>query len=289
MAIIISDIHGDSKKARMFLEYKPEVEHIILGDLMDSRDYGVTLDDEVECLELLLSSDAVFIWGNHDLAYTDKPCWKPYARINDTYATVSKLIIPHQKRFKAAYAVGGWLCTHAGVSTLLAKMLPDMPLDSGDSETVAVWLNEEFRHQRLVPEKKKDRQQYYGVGPLFAIDWTRGGDDRYGGIFWYDPQREQARPDTRVRQLFGHTPVPGPLKRDEWNNINIEGGCWVFDTEEGGFVLLDQKQCRLAEAAEKALTKPVYDLNKLVDGITPENKHDFSETDFGKPAGKEKL
>lgn len=51
MAIIVGDIHGGSKKARMFLEYKPEVEHVILGDLMDSRDYGVTLDDELECLE----------------------------------------------------------------------------------------------------------------------------------------------------------------------------------------------------------------------------------------------
>ncbi len=241
MAIIISDIHGDSKKARTFLEYKPEVEHIILGDLMDSRDYGVSLDDELECLELVLSSNAVLLWGNHDLAYTDKPCWEPYARFKDTYPPVSELIIPHQNCFKAAHAVDGWLCTHAGISTKLSKYLPDMPLDSGAPEMVAAWLNDEFQRQWSVPGKKVGEQQYYGAGPLFAIHCSRGGDDQYGGIFWFDPQKELAKPDPRIKQLFGHTPVPGPLKRDEWNNINIEGGCWVFDTDENSFVVLDRK------------------------------------------------
>lgn len=32
---------------------------------------------------------------------------------------------------------------------------------------------------------------------------------------------------------------------------------------------------------------PVYSLNALVSGITSENKHDFADTDFGKPVGKE--
>lgn len=238
MAIIISDIHGDSKKARMFLEYKPEVEHVILGDLMDSRDYGVTLGEELECLELVLSSNAVLLWGNHDLAYTDKPCWPPYARFKDTYAPISELITPHQDRFKAAYAVDGWLCTHAGVSTMLAKQLLGMPLDSGDPAAVASWINDQFQYQSQVRKNRIDGKSYFGTGPLFAIDWTRGGDDKFGGIFWYDPQKELAKPDLRIKQLFGHTPVPGPLKRDEWNNINIEGGCWVFDTELNDFVVI---------------------------------------------------
>lgn len=239
MAIIISDIHGDINKAKAFLAYKPETEHVILGDLMDSREYGISLDDELECLELILTSDAVLLWGNHDLAYTDKPCWEPYARFKGTYSPVSELIIPHQHRFKAAHAVNGWLCTHAGVSTRLSKNLPSIPLDSGDPEVIAKWINAEFQQHRLIPGKIVGRYQYYGVGPLFAIHWSRGGDDQYGGIFWYDPQRELTKPDMRIKQLFGHTPVPGPLKRDEWNNINIEGGCWVFDAEEDGFTLIE--------------------------------------------------
>ena len=227
MAIIISDIHGDTSKAKAFLAYKPEMGHVILGDLMDSRDYGVTLDEELECLELVLSSNVVLLWGNHDLAYTDKPCWPPYARFKDIYEPIPKLIIPHQNRFKAAHAVDGWLCTHAGVSTMLAKQLPGMPLDSGDPAVVASWINDQFQYQSQVRKNRIDGKSYFGTGPLFAIDWTRGGDDKFGGIFWYDPQKELAKPDSRIKQLFGHTPVPGPLKRDEWNNINIEGaaGC----------------------------------------------------------------
>jgi hypothetical protein len=138
----------------MFLEYKPEVEHVILGDLMDSRDYGVTLDDELECLELVLSSNAVLLWGNHDLAYTDKPCWEPYARFKDTYAPISELIIPHQNRFKTAHAIDGWLCTHAGISTKLAKYLPDMPLDSGAPEMVAPGSTMNFSDNGLFPGRK---------------------------------------------------------------------------------------------------------------------------------------
>lgn len=34
---------------------------------------------------------------------------------------------------------------------------------------------------------------------------------------------------------------------------------------------------------------PKYDLKDLASRITPENKHDFSETDFGAPVGREKL
>lgn len=240
MAIIISDIHGDIKKAKAFLDHKPEAEHVILGDLMDSRDCGVTLDDELGCLELIFKSDAVLLWGNHDLAYTDKPCWPPYARLKNTYEPISELLTPHQNRFKVAHSVDGWLCTHAGVSTMLAKQLPGMPLDSGDPAVVAAWINEQFQHQSQIRKNRIGGKSYFGTGPLFAIDWTRGGDDQFGGIFWYDPQRELTKPDPRVKQLFGHTPVPGPLKRDEWNNINIEGGLvlYGFDTDVQDFIII---------------------------------------------------
>lgn len=34
---------------------------------------------------------------------------------------------------------------------------------------------------------------------------------------------------------------------------------------------------------------PKYDLEELVSRITPENRHDFADTDFGDPVGREKL
>lgn len=39
----------------------------------------------------------------------------------------------------------------------------------------------------------------------------------------------------------------------------------------------------------KKMYRPKYDLEELVRRITPENKHDFSDTDFGCPVGREKL
>src|SRR5450631_1170265 len=75
MAIIIGDIHGDIEKAKAFLEYKPQIVHIVLGDLVDGRKSGLTLKDELDCLDLLFHSAAVLLWGNHDLAYTLEQPW----------------------------------------------------------------------------------------------------------------------------------------------------------------------------------------------------------------------
>jgi len=244
MAIVISDIHGDIKKARIFLEYRPDIEHVILGDLVDSFNFGSTLQKELECLDLILRSNSTLLWGNHDLAYTDKPCWPPYSRLPDSLNPISDMIIPHVGRFRVAHAVDGWLCTHAGVSTLLTKNLPGLPMSSCDPVCITDWLNDEFMQQRKLPRPQTGQHQYYGVGPLFAIDGSRGGDDKYGGIFWYDHQRELAKPDPQVKQLFGHTHVAGPLKHDFWANINIEDGLvlYGFDTELNDFVILGRPQ-----------------------------------------------
>jgi hypothetical protein len=267
MAIIISDIHADIKKAQAFLSYKPDAEHIFLGDLIDSRDPKVTFEEELACLELILDSDATLIWGNHDLACTQLRPWGTFTRfqilpqeLTNQYKDSSDYlrscyqetggdlcavqlfidrIQTHFDRFKVARAVDGWLCTHAGLSKAVTKELPDCPMDSGDPAKVAAYLNEEFLCEcRKDKRPKGDSPLEYGVGPLFSVSQTRGGSDKYGGIFWYDHRRELVRPDPRVKQIFGHTPIEGPLKQETWVNINIECGCWIFDTEADDFVLL---------------------------------------------------
>jgi hypothetical protein len=45
----------------------------------------------------------------------------------------------------------------------------------------------------------------------------------------------------------------------------------------------------LAIRKAKKCWPPKYDLDEMVSRITPENKHDFQETDFGGPIGREKL
>jgi len=39
----------------------------------------------------------------------------------------------------------------------------------------------------------------------------------------------------------------------------------------------------------KVAPLPVYSLEELVSRVTPGNKHDYADTDFGKPVGRELL
>jgi len=269
MAIIISDIHGDIEKARAFLSYRPEAEHIVLGDLVDNVRKGITLDDELACLDLLFSSNTKTLWGNHDLAYTKEMPWRcntghelPDEDILQKYIDNSRYLqdtfklnghvsvrdiltdrfVANKDRMRVAYTVDGWLCTHAGVGPEMAELIPPDVIAGGQSDIVE-WLEEEFKRELVpVPLRKGGRPQRYGRGPLFQIPPCRFGRDQWGGIFWYDAHGEMTDPSPRVgKQIFGHTPVPWPERTDNWINLNtFEEGIWVFDTETDQLVdLLD--------------------------------------------------
>lgn len=251
MALVIGDIHGDIKKVRAFLAFRPDEEHIFLGDLVDSRQEGVSLDDELECLDLILDSDSTILWGNHDLAYIQEKPWRcftphyiPIAEVekylsgNDYLRSLHEedgdLFVRHvfQSRFdnqkyriKAAYAVDGWLCTHAGVSPEIAKIIPNDIIESRDQEKIAAWLNDEFFRELPIPVYDIwPRIQRYGSGPLFNVAYCRGGSNYFGGIFWFDGESEQIDPSPLVgKQIFGHSPVPTPERRRSWINLNSVG------------------------------------------------------------------
>ena len=123
----------------------------------------------------------------------------------------------------AAYAADAWLCTHAGVSPGVAQVIPAEVLALG-SGSIAGWLNEEFT-----------RELKMFAGPLFQRPICRGGADKFGGIFWFDPFSEMADPSPLVgRQIFGHTPVPAPDMCEAWINLNCFEGeeIWVYNTEK---------------------------------------------------------
>lgn len=242
MALVIGDIHGDIAKAEAFLAYRPEEEHIAVGDLVDSR-RKVGLDEERACLELLLQSSTVLIWGNHDLAYLPERPWLLCGRYGEM--AFRDLYDSYRHRFFAAYAIDGWLVTHAGVSARLARAVPAEVFVDG-VQAIAEWLNAEFSNQFRVQQPERDGVSRYGYGSLFGIPTCRGGHDPYGGIFWADCDGEQTQPEPKVGpQIFGHSPVPYPdqgnsleLIRGEvisgprWINLNvIEDGVWVYDTE----------------------------------------------------------
>lgn len=64
MAIVIGDIHGNLNKAKAFLAFNPKALHIALGDYLDS--FTEPPARQLEALQLLIESDAVLLWGNHD-------------------------------------------------------------------------------------------------------------------------------------------------------------------------------------------------------------------------------
>lgn len=249
MTVIIGDIHGDLPQARAFLNYKPEVEHVALGDFVDSRDPKTTFEDELACLDLLLDSAAILVWGNHDLAYTLERPWDAFtcfchAGIFESRYQSARL----RGRFTPVHATAdGWLCSHAGISAALAGALPDCPWDSSDPASIAAWLTEEFEREMAAPRLhgSANTEGRYGEGPLFTIGRMRGGHDRYGGLFWYDEQWEPGNPpDPRLKQIFGHSCVAGPSKAGKGPHINIhiEDGWWVYDTEADEFIWLKRNR-----------------------------------------------
>lgn len=225
MAIVVGDIHGNVEKVKAWLAYKPEVEHVALGDYLDS--FYEPQERQIETLELLLKSDAVLLWGNHELNYVDHAPWlsagyqygleKPY--IDRLEANIN--------RFKAAYAVDGWLCTHAGVSEKIVKLVGDNP----DPAAVADWLNVKmvkWLHDRA------------NKNVLFDIGKGRGGSEAVGGIFWYDHLREIGLAD--IKQLFGHTAGKEVIQKDSYvclDTTNVPGVAWVWDTAENELVGLE--------------------------------------------------
>ena len=237
------------------------------------------------CLNLVLESNSVLVWGNHELSYLPERPWRwhtgHYLDVDDVLHHIGKSLwlaqrykengdlfasdvfmerIHHARdRFHAAYAVDGWLCTHAGLSPKLARRIPPEIITTG-TEAVADWLNEEFLRQLAIPSTSAAYEgALFGHGPLFNVPVCRGGLDEYGGIFWFDGNGEQTQPAREVgRQIFGHTPVPVPEQGKSWDLsgrggepvpwINLDGreGHWVYDT------VTDEVVCeRLREDAVK--------------------------------------
>lgn len=229
MAIICGDIHGNVEKVQAFLGYKPEEQHIALGDYVDS--FYEPQFRQLETLQLLLDSKAVLLWGNHDLHYLFPIA--PFISTGFQYGKEDKyfeIITAHKDRFKAAYTVDGWLLTHAGCHVRLAK-------HKSDVEKIAAHLNKKIAEWLASPSVNPDG--------IFAIGQGRGGFNRIGGIFWYDFKRETGL--APVKQIFGHTETPKPVQTENYialDTTNNKTECWLFDTVINELVCLPiQRKC----------------------------------------------
>jgi hypothetical protein len=241
MAIVIGDLHGDLEKTKAFIAYKPKEKHVALGDYVDS--FFVRPEQQIEALKLLLASNCVLLWGNHDLQYLPQRPWICSGYQEKEAYLYCHLFAPalENNRLKAAYAADGWLCTHAGVSPEIADLIPR---EYHNPEAAADWLNADFERTRLIPQDKPPRKGYpkfCGTGPIYNIARTRGGNDEFGGIFWFDTHHEGVPPSPLVgKQLFGHTERSEPQGvSGEWWNLDATNSifCWIYDTTK------DQPEC----------------------------------------------
>lgn len=233
MAIVIGDLHGNVTKAQAFLVYKPEVEHVALGDYIDGPG---GIDQDVAVLQLLLSSRCILLWGNHELCYLlrnpfllagyDMYDW-PVNTMDDER---TRIIEENKERFLAAYAVDEWLCTHAGASDIFIKKKTVEAQADQYNEIVAEVLNR--RNRRLAVQSGLFR---IGSGGAFV-----------GGIFMLRAGEEKL-PFEGFKQIFGHQVHREPWRckgsfRDK-EFIALATGhdsCWIFDTETNELVNLWQ-------------------------------------------------
>lgn len=91
MAIVIGDIHGNLAKAEAFLAFRPDIEHVALGDYVDGPG---GMDQDIAVLRLLLDSSAVLLWGNHELCWLAK---NPFMLAGYDDYFWPEVIIPHQR------------------------------------------------------------------------------------------------------------------------------------------------------------------------------------------------
>ncbi len=213
MAIVGSDFHADMSKVRRFLAYKPEELHIYAGDVVDSWD--IPPPNCLACLQAMHESNAILIYGNHELSYHPDPM----ARLECSGQTTFGRIYYHQylddERWLAAYAVDSYLITHAGYHC-------NHKISGKSAEALAKKLNKLFLKRNF---------------KLWQIGYYRGGMHLNGSIFWYDYLHDKDKLSQRYNQVFGHTQskVPWEDKQDKYHHVCINtddrsSKLWIFDT-----------------------------------------------------------
>jgi len=190
MSLIAGDIHGNYAKAKAFLEYRPEEEHIFVGDYTDS--FKATDEDIVRTMQMIFQSDAVTLAGNHDIQYFNSATneLKCTGFRGDTIFV--HVMETYKDKIFASVVRDNFIITHGGVTAGLTHYAP---LD--DINELNEWLNSEFDKFKNYPMPMSP------LSKIFNIASCRGGYHTYGGIFWGDYRYEKF--DLNFNQIFGHT------------------------------------------------------------------------------------
>jgi len=196
MSLVVGDIHGNYFKAKSFLEYKPEIEHIFVGDYLDS--FSATDEALCKTYEFIMNSEAITLAGNHELHYL--PNATTYFKCSGyrTSPVFKHLVATYLKRLRASYVVDDYFISHGGLSKKHGRIFDDI-------YAANKWCNDEFdwyNNNIVIPETPSS---------IFDIGSIRGGEQDVGGIFWFTVGFEEW--DHRFNQISGHTPQSIPKKK----------------------------------------------------------------------------
>lgn len=207
MALVIGDIHGRLEKAKKFLLYKPEVEHIFTGDYVDSFDAKDI--DIYDTLKLVIESNAKLILGNHDLHYFNRPPFHCTGFRSHMANSLGDIFENFIDRFEPAIVVDQFLITHGGLTTELANILY---IKHSDLRFIMNRIQAEWQHFLEIRMKAAGE-----LSPLFYIGRCRGGYDEFSGIFWADYREDKLY---EIPQIFGHSKTKHgciiEVERDHW-------------------------------------------------------------------------
>ena len=206
--VAIGDIHGrDIWKQIVAKEHDDTDEFVFVGDYFDSftvkgLDQINNFLDIIDFRNTSIYHKVTLLIGNHDYHY--------YPGIEDNgtsgYQTLMAPSIKHvvsdnKQYLQAAYQVGEFVFTHAGLSS---EWLDDM-VDGWSVDSLDATVNDLFRFQ---PQKlayrpyKQVGDQVYGVGGY--------GSETFQGPLWIRPKALMAANRDTLRkqiiQVVGHTP-----------------------------------------------------------------------------------
>lgn len=212
MAIVGSDFHGNLKKCKVFLEYKPEELHIFAGDAVDS--YTKSPEEQLKVLELLVESEnTILLYGNHELSYHRKHQISCSGRHYVGMQTFPELV--ENKKWKIAHVVDDYLITHAGVSAKHAAGYKKI-------DNLAKRLNKDLVRKS---------------NGIFDVGYCRGGFKFSGGPLWYDFRYDYDGLAKQFNQVFGHCSLNEPWedKGENYHHVCVNShdtlnDLWIFDT-----------------------------------------------------------
>jgi predicted phosphodiesterase len=225
MALVLGDIHGRLKKAEAFLNYKPEEEHIFVGDYCDS--FSLPDIDIINTLKLVIESKAKLLLGNHDVHYlTDAP-FKCTGYRSGIASGINEIIESFFERFIPVALADEFVITHGGISIGLGIEL----INNTNPESVVKRIEVEWAgwvHNR----KQMIHNRSSHPSAIFNIGRARGGSHKFSGIFWADYRDEEYY---GIPQVFGHS------KTDLHDIIQISPGHWAIGCDNNRLICFNTK------------------------------------------------